>query len=284
MCPSETYTAQANVGDLIRSVSQHKNLGEDTTSLLVFGNGDGGGGPIAQMLEKLRRCRGVSDNIGRLPKFKMGGTVDDFFEKVEKNSDYGKKLVSWHGELYFELHRGTYTSQAHTKRSNRYSEILLRDIEYLATLASIHAKGYKYPKKDIDDMWENVLLCQFHDVLPGSSIEMVYEDASAIYTQVFAKGEHLLSEALAALGLKDKRTRIEEKVQVAINTLPWARSEVISIPTEHGIGAQGSGDANQFAIVETSAFGTSLFSSTDVQLNIVGKGAYSIPFKCLQLM
>ena len=72
MCPAETYTAQANVGDLIRSVSQHKNLGEDTTSLLVFGNGDGGGGPLAQMLEKLRRCRGVSNTIGRLPKFKMG--------------------------------------------------------------------------------------------------------------------------------------------------------------------------------------------------------------------
>src|SRR5271163_1955298 len=72
MCPAETYTAQANVGDLIRSVSQHKNLGEDTTSLLVFGNGDGGGGPLAQMLEKLRRCRGVSDTIGRLPKVTMG--------------------------------------------------------------------------------------------------------------------------------------------------------------------------------------------------------------------
>ena len=110
MCPSETYTAQANVGDLIRSVSQHKNLDDDITSLLVFGNGDGGGGPIAQMLEKLRRCRGVSDTIGRLPKIKMGyhpkcfgvdgsSTVDEFFEKVEKTSEYGKKLVSWHGEL-----------------------------------------------------------------------------------------------------------------------------------------------------------------------------------------
>ena len=72
MCPAETYTAQAHVGDVIRSVSQHKSLNEDTTSLLVFGNGDGGGGPLAQMLEKLRRCRGVSDTIGRLPKVKMG--------------------------------------------------------------------------------------------------------------------------------------------------------------------------------------------------------------------
>jgi alpha-mannosidase len=57
---------------------------------------------------------------------------------------------------------------------------MLRDVEYFATLASIHSKDYKYPKKDIDDMWENVLLCQFHDVLPGSSIQMVYEDASKV--------------------------------------------------------------------------------------------------------
>ena len=59
---------------------------------------------------------------------------------------------------------------------------MLRDIEYFATLASIHGKDYKYPKKDLDDIWENVLLCQFHDVLPGSSIEMVYDDARAVHT------------------------------------------------------------------------------------------------------
>jgi alpha-mannosidase len=63
---------------------------------------------------------------------------------------------------------------------------MLRDIEYFATLASLHAKDYKYPKKDIDDIWENVLLCQFHDVLPGSSIEMVYEDARAVHTILLA--------------------------------------------------------------------------------------------------
>jgi len=89
---------------------------------------------------------------------------------------------------YFELHRGTYTSQAHTKRSNRYSEVMLKDLEYLATLASIHAKDYKYPKKELDEMWENVLLCQFHDVLPGSSIEMVYEDASHVSSPFYRDG------------------------------------------------------------------------------------------------
>lgn len=89
-------------------------------------------------------------------------------------------LPTWNGELYFELHRGVYTTQAQTKRNNRKSEILLRDIELLATIASIDNKAYKYPKKDIDDMWESVLLCQFHDCLPGTAIGMCYDDSDKV--------------------------------------------------------------------------------------------------------
>lgn len=186
MAPAETYTAEAHFGDVKRSVSQHKSMDQDATSLLVFGKGDGGGGPTFQHLEKLRRCRGISDKVGLLPRVKMGDSVDDFFARLEKKAEEGTEFTTWYGELYFELHRGTYTTQANNKRNNRKSEILLHDIEYLATLASIKdvVKGtkesYKYPKEDIDDMWENVLLCQFHDCLPGSSIEMCYDDSDEV--------------------------------------------------------------------------------------------------------
>lgn len=185
MPPSETYTAEANFGDVKRSVTSHKSLDQDQTSLLVFGKGDGGGGPTWQHLEKLRRCRGISDKTSLLPRIKLGDSADDFFDKLEKKVENGTELVTWYGELYFELHRGTYTTQANNKRNNRKSEIMLRDIEYLATLATIKngfgkSSGYKYPKKDIDDMWENVLLCQFHDCLPGSSIEMCYDDSDKV--------------------------------------------------------------------------------------------------------
>jgi len=185
MPPCETYTAEANFGDVKRSVSQHKSLDQDKTSLLVFGKGDGGGGPTWQHLEKLRRCRGMSDKTGLLPRIKLGDSADDFFDKLEKKVEQGTELVTWYGELYFELHRGTYTTQANNKRNNRKSEIMLRDIEYLATLATIKndfgkKSSYKYPKQDIDDMWENVLLCQFHDCLPGSSIEMCYDDSDEV--------------------------------------------------------------------------------------------------------
>jgi alpha-mannosidase len=185
MPPCETYTAEADFGDVKRSVSQHKSLDQDKTSLLVFGKGDGGGGPTWQHLEKLRRCRGMSDKAGLLPRIKLGDSADDFFDRLEKKIENGTELVTWYGELYFELHRGTYTTQSNNKRNNRKAEIMLRDIEYLATLATIKngfgKKGaYKYPKKEIDDMWENVLLCQFHDCLPGSSIEMCYDDSDKV--------------------------------------------------------------------------------------------------------
>jgi alpha-mannosidase len=116
-----------------------------------------------------------------LPRIKLGDSADDFFERLEKRIDEGLELVTWYGELYFELHRGTYTTQANNKRNNRKAEILLRDIEYLATMASIKRSSYKYPKKDLDDMWEDVLLCQFHDCLPGSSIEMCYDDSDEVW-------------------------------------------------------------------------------------------------------
>lgn len=182
MCPSETYTAEANLGDLRKSVTQHKSMDQDATSLLVFGKGDGGGGPTWEHLEKLRRCRGLSDKIGSLPRVHMGQSVEDFYDRLEDRIGKGLDLVTWYGELYFELHRGTYTTQANNKRNNRKAEFLLRDIELLATAASLKNSKYKYPKEDIDDIWEATLLCQFHDCLPGSSIEMCYDDSDEVRT------------------------------------------------------------------------------------------------------
>ncbi|WYZ46565.1 hypothetical protein EsH8_IX_000790 [Colletotrichum jinshuiense] len=151
----------------------------------MFGKGDGGGGPTWQQIERLRRLRGLSDTTGLLPRVHSGSTPDDFFDKLEQKAH---TLPTWNGELYFELHRGVYTTQAQTKRNNRTSEILLRDIELLATIASIDNKAYKYPKKDIDDMWESVLLCQFHDCLPvlsGKANQFVIFDDKPIYWQAW---------------------------------------------------------------------------------------------------
>lgn len=242
MAPSETYTASAHFGDVKRSVTQHKSMDRDNTSLLVFGKGDGGGGPVYGHLEKLRRCRGLSDKVGLLPRVKMGDSVDDFFARLEQKSAEGTEFATWYGELYFELHRGTYTTQANNKRNNRKSEFLMRDIELLATLASLtnSSGNYEYPKEAIDDMWEAILLCQFHDCLPGSSIEMCYDDSGELYSKVFETGQKVRIDALKELGFADRDVN---KGLVAINTLPWHRSEVVKIP-----GATADSSSSNYAM------------------------------------
>lgn len=234
MAPSETYTADANFGDVVRSVTQHKSLDQDNTSLLVFGKGDGGGGPTRDMMDKLRRLRGMADTTagGLLPRVHMGNSVDDFFARLESKVASGTDLVTWYGELYFELHRGTYTTQANNKRNNRKQEIMMHDIEYLATLASLSSKKYKYPKKEIDELWENILLCQFHDCLPGSSIEMCYDDSDELYAHNYTLGTKLRENALAALGMAKSKTASDSLETVAINTLPWSRTEVVKTPSD----------------------------------------------------
>jgi alpha-mannosidase len=264
MPPSETYTAEANFGDVKRSISQHKSLDQDKTSLLVFGKGDGGGGPTWQHLEKLRRCRGIADKTSLLPRIKLGESADDFFDKLEKKIEQGTELVTWYGELYFELHRGTYTTQANNKRNNRKSEIMLRDIEYLATLATVKnsfgkKSSYRYPKKDIDDMWENVLLCQFHDCLPGSSIEMCYDDSDEIYEKVFKTGEKLLSDALSELGF-DQDIKADSKL-AAVNTLPWTRTELVKLPSIASLPSYGIANCDSLSTTKIHPLESSYYTA-----------------------
>lgn len=235
MAPDETYCADANFGDVRRSVTQHKSMDQDATSLLVYGKGDGGGGPTYEMLEKLRRLRGIADTTGLLPRVHLGNSVDDFFDRLEKRVSTGLELVTWYGELYFELHRGTYTTQANNKRNNRKSELLLRDIELLATMASLKDSKYKYPKKDIDDMWEATLLCQFHDCLPGSSIEMCYDDSDECYAKLNETADKVMAEINKILGYTDVSAEGTGDI-FAINTLPWHRKEIVdTAPGECGV-------------------------------------------------
>ncbi|KAF9025150.1 glycoside hydrolase family 38 protein [Hymenopellis radicata] len=102
MTPVDTYTAQATVGDVKKGVENHKNLESSTSALLVFGNGDGGGGPLPKMLENLRRIRAVTNENRELPTPYMGHSVDEFFDMLLSTSDQGSKLPNWHGELYLE--------------------------------------------------------------------------------------------------------------------------------------------------------------------------------------
>lgn len=153
-----------------------------------FGYGDGGGGPTVDMLEYGRR---MTRGIGPCPTVTQT-FAGDFLDKLEENARQTGKIPSWVGELYLEYHRGTYTSIAKNKKNNRYSENLYMNAEALSVLDGIMT-GAEYPRKRLADGWEKILLCQFHDVLPGSSIKPVYDDCDVIYADVIANGEGIVS-------------------------------------------------------------------------------------------
>jgi alpha-mannosidase len=192
--PADTYTAQASVKDAVFMVKNNKDKQYSNKSLLLYGNGDGGGGPLKPMLERIKRFGNLAD----MPAKCSFGNPEEFYKQLEESS---KDLSTWQGELYFELHRGTYTTHALIKKFNRKCEFLLCEIELLFSQA-ICAKllGFeKYPKKELDRLWKLVLLNQFHDVLPGSSIGMVYVDAIDYFEDVVLSGNKLKNEVLSVL-------------------------------------------------------------------------------------
>lgn len=226
MPPDNTYTADANFGDVKRSVENHKNLYDDQKGMLLYGKGDGGGGPTPEMIEKLRRCRGFANNAeGNFPQVEMGCTVKDFFDKLSNDTNNGKNLPSWRGELYLEYHRGTYTTQAKVKNYMRSVEYLMHNVELFSTLASIfQKKSFKYPLSKIESLWETICLCQFHDVLPGSCINKVYnEDVWPMLAKVIKDEEKLLNDALLNFGLSTKKNEIYKHL-TKLSSLPWKKS------------------------------------------------------------
>ncbi|MHB0855973.1 MAG: alpha-mannosidase [Anaerolineae bacterium] len=180
--------------------------------ILPFGYGDGGGGPTEEMLESAARA----ERYPGLPACRQGVEEDYFQTVVDTQPD----LPLWDGELYLETHRGTYTSQAATKRANRKNELLLRDAEMLGVLAN--GLGAGLDLAPLRRAWESVLLLQFHDILPGSSIGEVYREALVEYAQVEATAREMRDVALHSLA-----ARIAQPADlVAFNTLSWERSDV----------------------------------------------------------
>jgi alpha-mannosidase len=169
--PADTYNSAADVPELLKTAREYKNLEHSRTSLLVFGHGDGGGGPTREMLENLRRAR----DLQGLPRTRIA-SPREFFDALEAEPEPRPVVV---GELYLEYHRGTYTTQAFVKRGNRRTEQGLHDAELLAV-----ARGGEYPRAELDRLWQLLLLQQFHDILPGSSIRLVYEDAARDFAEL----------------------------------------------------------------------------------------------------
>ncbi|HET7170463.1 MAG TPA: glycoside hydrolase family 38 C-terminal domain-containing protein, partial [Gaiellales bacterium] len=212
--PADTYNATAEVEELRRGARDYKDHDRSGRSLLVFGYGDGGGGPTPEMLETLRRVR----DLQGVPRTQMM-SADEFFDALEADA---KELPTIVGELYFELHRGTYTTQGAVKRGNREGERALHDADLLAALA-VRAGAAEHPSERLAELWQLLLLNQFHDILPGSSIALVYEDAARDHAEI-RSGAHAIADAALAALVPD------EGGPTPFNTIGFARAEPAPAP------------------------------------------------------
>ncbi len=188
--PVDTYNAELTGAELAHASDNFADKAGATTSLVPFGHGDGGGGPTREMVARAARLRDLEGS----PRLVVEPPAR-FFARAE--AEYADAPV-WSGELYLEYHRGTYTSQARTKRGNRRCEHLLREAELWCATATVR-RGTPYPSAALDRIWKRVLLQQFHDILPGSSIRWVHREAVAHYEAAQAELEQIIAQALATL-------------------------------------------------------------------------------------
>ncbi len=188
--PMDTYNSQLSGAELARATRQFRENRVATTSLAPVGWGDGGGGTTREMIGRARRLADL-EGSARV----SWQHPDDFFAAARAELS---SAAVWVGELYLELHRATLTSQHQTKQGNRRSEQLLIEAELWSATASVRT-GFDYPYDQLDALWRQVLLMQFHDILPGTSIAWVHREAVASYARVEQELEALIDRALRAL-------------------------------------------------------------------------------------
>ncbi|MFJ3518413.1 MULTISPECIES: alpha-mannosidase [unclassified Streptomyces] len=233
--PVDTYNSDLGGAQLAHAARNYREKGRGSHSLAPFGWGDGGGGPTREHLARARRQRDLEGS----PKVRIE-RPDAFFEKA--HAEYEDAPV-WAGELYLELHRGTYTSQARTKQGNRRSESLLREAELWAATAAVRVAGYAYPYEDLERIWKTVLLHQFHDILPGSSIAWVHREARETYALVREELQGITlaaQQALAGQGTEELVFNCAPHTRRGVPAggagRPAAAREPVTVEERHGGG------------------------------------------------
>ncbi len=185
--PENDYNCSLRPQSLIAGQARFKEKAVVEEYLSLYGIGNGGGGPTEEQIERGLRQK----NLEGSPKVKLSPATH-FLEKLQQRKD---KLPTWQGELYLEMHRGTYTSQAKVKKLNRQLENNLRSIEMLWSQIELNY----YPQKQLDAIWKKVLINQFHDIIPGSSINQVYKVTHPELEQLGCDVQQLQHEAAEIL-------------------------------------------------------------------------------------
>lgn len=211
------YNAVPDPASLINRWKKRVQMDDIEARLFPFGLGDGGGGPARDHLEFARRCY----DLEGVPQFRFASPVD-FFHDLEQQGPPKNRYV---GELYFQAHRGVLTSQAKTKAGNRRSEFALRETEFLACAASA-LKQREIPAPALKNAWQQLLLNQFHDILPGSSITRVYREAEAGYKKIQQFSQEENQQAMQML------VKESPHAFTVFNSLGWDRTTLVFLPCQ----------------------------------------------------
>ncbi len=203
---------------IAKFLSQQEQKHHISECLWLYGVGDRGGGPTADMLN-MGRAWANSEIFFTLE----ASTAENFVLKLKQDLDRNS-IPIWQDELYLEFHRGTYTTKADQKRQHRQAEILITNTEKLCAIASIML-GKQYPKASLEKAWQGLMLNQFHDILPGTSIPEVFIDADLVWAEVRNICVTLTDEVLTL----SQAQSIAEKSFVIWNFQNWSRTEVIEI-------------------------------------------------------
>ena len=210
--PENTYNSELDTEFLLPAQKGFKEKDKLNEFISLFGVGDGGGGPKPENIELGRRM----SNLENSPRVQFD-TAKNFFDRLYKHKDY---LETWVGELYLELHRGTLTTHGLVKKQNRKLEWKLRSVEMLFSCLPIE----DYPIEDLDRLWKLLLINQFHDIIPGSSINLVYQTTHAEYEQIQKGCDQLISKSAQKLFKKDSESF------VLVNTLSYSWKGSVKIP------------------------------------------------------
>jgi alpha-mannosidase len=279
--PYYTYNGSLSPSDVNGLWDNYRQKDLNDELLCVYGWGDGGGGPTKEMLEFARGLK----NMPGIPAVRLE-TVEPFFERLERRLA-GREVPVWDGELYMELHRGTYTSQAYNKRANRKAEILYHNAEWLSALADLLTGLDAYPDQALRSGWELILLNQFHDVLPGSSIHQVYEDSRLDYQKVTQIGDTAVDRALDAL--LDRLPAGQGDV-VVFNPLSWERDGLIEMPWSPDLAerlrlpsTQGSGEYAPETAIRDRPLGQLVESQGEKKVLLEVQGIPPLGYRALPL-
>jgi alpha-mannosidase len=245
-----------------------------STRLLPFGWGDGGGGPTRDHLEFARRL----EDLEGAPRVRLAHPVEYFKDQEAR----GVPDARYVGELYLQVHRGTYTSQARIKRGNRRCEVALREAEMWGVAARAF-KGTAWPAEAFDGTWKDLLFHQFHDILPGSSIRRAVEESEQAFARIFEKAEAFTRSATASLGDGSRALTV-------FNSLSWPRKALVEIPGDWAGAADGRGkplevqvlDGKPLAEVPVPACGWTTVRPADAKPAAGGGGALRAESRLLE--